>query len=351
MDPPPIGVGVTKRNMQIIATIWKDPYYFDRNQAMINAGVDTLRIKCSHWGAEQISEALIKARHQIDQSNQDVKLLADLPEAKLRLGAFPQNKITVSANQEFRFLHGPESSDPLAYLTFQKENLADYLRVGERFYIQDGQMSFEVTAIHSSNEFIAKTCHAGEIVQTTGMTIPRALDALDHVVPMIDEIIKLLPRSKPDLVAFSFVKSRAMLERLLAKLNQHTTPDWNPCVIAKIESQEGIENIDEILELAHGIMVARGDLALTVSYEYLGLIQKQLIAKARSRGKFSVIATGALTSMLTQNIPQRSDILDITNAALDGASAIMLCNETAHNEHPERAVMAAKRIIKAVDAY
>ncbi|MBT3230728.1 hypothetical protein HN358_03020 [Candidatus Uhrbacteria bacterium] len=337
--------------MQIIATIWKDPYYFDRNQAMIEAGVDVLRIKCSHWGADKISEALVKAREQIDQCDRDVQLLADLPEAKLRLGKFPQNKIEVAEGEEFRFLHGPETIDPQAYLTFQTENLADYLRVGEQFYIQDGQMSFEVVAIHSSNEFIAKTCHSGTIVQCTGMTIPRALDQLDHVVPMIDEILEKLPQSKPDMIAFSFVNSSAMLEQLLSKLDRHTTPDWNPRVIAKIESQEGVDNIDEILDLAHGIMVARGDLALTVPYEYLGLIQKQLVARARSKGKYSIVATGALTSMLTQNIPQRSDILDVTNAALDGASAIMLCNETAHSENPERVIKAAKRIINAVDSY
>lgn len=336
--------------MQVIATIWKDPYYTQRNQAMIDAGVDVLRIKCSHWVAEKISEALVKAREQINASGSDVKLLADLPEAKIRLGGFPQNKVEVETNEEFRFLCGPETVDPRAYLTFQTENLANFLKVGEQFYIQDGQMSFEVTAIHSPNEFIAKTCHTGEIVQKTGMAIPRALDELDHVVPLIDEILEHLPKSKPDLVAFSFVKSRAMLETLLAKLAKHTSSDWNPQVIAKIESKEGIENIDEILELVHGIMVARGDLALTVPYEYLGLIQKQLVAKARAAGKYSIVATGTLSSMLTQNIPQRSDILDVTNAALDGASAIMLCNETAHNEHPERAVIAARRIIGAVGA-
>ncbi len=337
--------------MQVIATIWKDPYYFDRNQAMIEAGVDAFRIKCSHWGADKISEALVKAREQINQSGRNVMLLADLPEAKLRLGKFPQNKIETHAGQEFRFLHGPESSDPHAYIPFQTENLADHLRVGEQFYIQDGQMSFEVTAIHSPNEFIAKTCHAGEIVQKTGMAIPRALDRLDHVVPLIDDIIEHLPKSRPDLVAFSFVKSRAMLEQLLSKLEKHTTPDWNPRVIAKIESKEGVENIDEILELVHGIMVARGDMALTMPYEYVGLIQKKLVAKSRAKGKYSIVATGALTSMLSQNIPQRSDILDVTNAALDGASAIMLCNETAHSEHPERSVTAVKRIIRAVEVY
>lgn len=337
--------------MDIIATIWKGPYYFDRNQAMIEAGVDVLRVKCSHMSADGLCGVLTKAREHLNGCGRDVKLLADLPEAKLRLGSFPQHSIEVETGQEFRFLHGPESSDPRAYIPFLTKNLADELRIGETFYIQDGRMSFKVTAIHSPNEFIAKTGHAGEIVQSTGMAIPRALDKLDHIVPFIDEVLAKLPQSKPDLVAFSFIKSRAMLEQLLEKLNKYTSDAWNPRIIAKIESQEGIENIDEILGLVHGIMVARGDLALCVPYEYLGIIQKQLVAKARARGKYSIVATGMMTSMLLQDMPQRSDILDVTNAALDGTSAIMLCNETAHHEHPERVVAAAKRIIKAVNAY
>lgn len=337
--------------MQVIATIWKDPYYAERNQAMINTGVDILRIKCSHGDAEHISKALIKTREHISQSDKDILLLADLPEAKLRLGIFPQKQISVKVEQEFRFLYGPESSDPHAYIPFQTEGLADYLKVGEKFCIQEGQMSFIVSAIHSPNEFIAKTCHAGQVVQATGMTIPRAINKLSHIVPEIDEILAKLPESKPDMIAFSFIKSRAMLEKLLSKLHKHISPEWNPRVIAKIESQEGVDNIDEILELVDGIMIARGDLALTVPYEYLGLIQKRLVAKSRAAGKYSIVATGVLTSMLTQHIPQRSDILDITNATLDGASAIMLCGETALHENPERSVMAAKRIISAVETY
>jgi pyruvate kinase len=336
-------------HMQIIATIWKKPYYFDRNQAMIDAGVDAFRVKCSHWGAQDVSNALIQAREQINSSGKNIKLLADLPEAKLRLGEFPQNTFGINEGQEFRFLHGHQTSDPLAYIPFQTQNLANYLQEGDVFYLQDGQMSFEVTTIHSSNEFIARACNDGQIVQCTGMAVPRAMDQLDHIVPFIDEILQLLPQSRPDLVAFSFIKSSEMLETLISKLNKVLTPGWNPQIISKIESGQGIDNLDSILDLSNGIMVARGDLALSMPFEYIGLAQKQIIAKTRAKNKYSIVATGALTSMLTQNIPQRSDILDITNSCLDGASAIMLCNETAHNEHPERAVKAAKKIINAVE--
>lgn len=318
---------------------------------MIDAGVNALRVKCSHHTSDEIAESLLKVRKQINASGKKIDLIVDLPEAKLRIGEFPQEKIEVNEGQEFRFLHGPLSSDPLAYIPFLTENLADNLKIGEKFFIQDGVLSFEVLEIHSPNEFIAKSCHSGELVQCSAISIADMADKLNHIVPFIDEMLAKLPESRPDVIAFSFIKSRAMLQELINKLKIHTTDDWSPRILAKIESKEGIENIDEILDLVHGIMVARGDLALTTPFETLGLTQKYLVSKARKQGKYCIIATGTLTSMLLQDLPSRSDILDITNSCLDGASAIMLCNETALHKNPEKVVEVAKKIINAVENY
>ncbi len=337
--------------MDVIATIWKQPYYTDRNAAMIEAGVDAFRIKCSHGDAQEIGSALLAARQQIDTCGKPVKLLADLPEAKLRLGEFPQMRIEVEKSVEFRFLHGPESSDPHAYIPFKTPELANHMRVGGSFYIGDGHLELEVTAIHSPNEFVARTLSHGILTQRTSVTIPHLMDQLDHVVPEIDQIIAELPKSRPDMVSFSFVRDQAMLHTLMDKLLAVTTPTWRPMVIAKIESAEGVRNIDEILEVCHGIMVARGDLALNVPFEKLGLIQKRLVAKARQAGKYVIVATGALESLMHTSLPSRADILDVTNSCLDGASAIMLCPETAHSEHPERAVGVAHKIIAAVEGW
>jgi pyruvate kinase len=336
--------------MDIIATIWKTPYQTERNARMMEAGVDTFRIKCSHGTPKEISTALQAARQQINNSTKPIKLLADLPEAKLRLGNFPQERMRVEANTEFRFLHGPESSDPHAYTPFVTPELANHLAVGDRFYIGDGHLELEVVTIHSPNEFIAKTLSHGLLTRRTGLTIPHIMDKLDHIVPEIDDILAELPKSKPDMVSFSFVRSQAMMHTLIDKLLTVTTSTWRPMVIAKIESQQGVENIDEILEVCHGIMVARGDLALNVPFEQLGLVQKRLVAKARAAGKYVIVATGALESLMHVSLPSRADILDVTNSCLDGASAIMLCPETAHSEHPERAVGIARSIISTVES-
>lgn len=334
--------------MDVIATLWKKPYYQDRNQKMIDAGVDVLRIKCSHWDIADISHALERARAQIDASGRPVKLLADLPEAKIRLGEFPQKTVTLPAHTEYRFQTSERSPDHESFFPVKFGKLSSKLEVGDHFYLGDGQLSLVVTRLIDDDTFLARTLNQSRVSMCTAMTFPRLADTLDHVTPALDAILAELPKSKPDIVAFSFVSSRAMIERLVGKLLPHLTNDWRPMIIAKIESPAGVANIDEILPCVNGIMVARGDLGLTTPYAELGLVQKKLVAKARQAGKYVIVATQALQSLLDNYLPMRSDILDVTNACLDGASAIMLCAETAHSETPERAVTVAKEIIAAV---
>lgn len=336
--------------MEVIATIWKKPYYHDRNQRMIKAGVDCFRVKCSHISADEIMESLHSARKQIDQSKKNVKLLADLPEAKIRLGEFPQEKINLKKGGQYHFRKELSSPDPLKFIPIKYEDIGSHLSIGDIFYVGDGEISFEVIEVNNSNKFVAEANNSGQLVFRSSMTIPKMMDEINHVTPFLDEIIPRLSEVRPEMVAFSFVSSKEMLKELMNKLSEHTTSKWQPKIIAKIESQAGVENIDDILKLADGIMVARGDLALTMPYAELGLTQKKLVNKARSAGKYVIVATQALQSLLNSFLPTRSDILDVTNMCLDGASAVMLCTETAHGEHPERAVEVAKEIILAVNS-
>lgn len=337
--------------MDVIATIHKNPYYSDRNARMIDAGVDVFRIKCSHFGVDDINKHLKLAREQITASGKPVKLLADLPEAKIRLGVFHTETIQVKAGDLFTFTFAEQTPDTAHFLPVRFKNLGAMTKPGETFFVGDGLVGMKVGRIVDADTFEATALNGGRMVQCSPLTFPSFMDQMDHVTPFLDEIIRILPESKPEMVAFSFVSSKAMIERLLAKLQAVMTPDWHPMVIAKIESQGGVDNIGEILPLVQGIMVARGDLALNVPFEKLGLIQKRLVAKARQAGKYVIVSTGMLQSLLDNYLPMRSDILDVTNACLDGASAIMCCPETAHSPTPERAVQVAKAIIHEVETF
>ena len=337
--------------MDVIATIWKEPYYRERNQRMIEAGVDCFRLKCAHWGTDKIANSLRQAREHIDASDSKVKLLADMPEAKIRLGDIPGKRVDVAAGEQFNFKTAESTPDIQKFVPLQLENLDKHFKVGDVFYIGDGQLSFKVIEVKSQDHIVAAAQNDGRLVLKTGVTIPGISDELNHITPFLDDMLALLPESRPDLVAFSFINSRAMLETLKKKLEQHTSSEWQPKIIAKIESRKGIENIDKILEAVDGIMVARGDLALTMPFAELGVTQKHLVKKAREAGKYVIVATQVLFSLLDNYIPNRSDILDVTNSYLDGASAVMLCAETAHNKSPERAVKAAKEIINTVQSH
>lgn len=339
---------LSSQHMDIIATIWKKPYKHQLNQSMIDAGVNTLRIKCSHLSTDELSEALQNARKQINEQERHISLLADLPEAKIRIGTFPQEKVDVSEGEEFRFILGPASSDPAAYIPFTSELLGQNIQKEDYFYLGDGLVKFVVTQIHAKNEFVAVAKNNGTLIAKSSITVPRIADQLNHVTQEIHDIIPHLSKSQPDYIAFSFISSRRMFEALKNEVNPYLTSTWQPKFIAKIESSEGVHNIDEILSVADGIMIARGDLALNTPFEELGLIQKTLTAKARRAKKYCIVSTGALQSMLYTNIPHRADILDVTNITLDGASAIMLCTETAHHPHPEHVIKTAKKIIDRV---
>ncbi|MFC1787671.1 pyruvate kinase [Patescibacteria group bacterium] len=331
--------------MDVIATIWKKPYSQKRNQHMIDAGVDCFRVKCSHLPVDDIFRCLMSARQHLDSVDQKVKLLVDLPEAKIRIGEFPQEKAELEAGEEFLFSGEVCSISPDLLIPIKMKNVAAQLYVGDRFYVGDGQLCFEVTKIINQNQFRAKNLNPGQLIQCSSLAIPKLADKLDHFTAEFDQILPLLSKCRPEMVAVSFVSSADMLIKFRHKLKPFLTHEWEPMILAKIESAKGVENIDEILDVSEGIIVARGDLGLNMPYQELGLIQKRLVAKARQKGKYVIVATQMPQSLLNNYLPMRSDILDITNACLDGVSAIMFDSGTAQSKTSERVVQVAKEII------
>lgn len=331
--------------MKVIATIWKQPYQHERNAAMIAEGVNAFRIKCSHHDAPTINQALLNARAQIDACEEPVQLLADLPEAKIRLGYFRGEKIAIDAGSSWQLRLAASSDNPQEFLPLDHDKLP--LAVGDEMIIGEGELMFEVIGREAQSATL-RALNGGVLIHRRSIAASSISDAANHITPLVREMIPLLPQSRPDLVAFSFVSSSQMMQELRALIDPLFSDAWQPQIIAKIESPGGVEQAAEILDLCDGLMVARGDLALYTPFAELGLIQKKLVRLAQAKNKMSIVATGLLGSMLTQRIPARSDILDVTNACLDGASAIMLCLETAHNEQPEEAVRVARQIITAV---
>lgn len=338
---------------KVIATMWKKPYKKPQNQAMIDAGVDAFRIKCSHNTIDEIIESIQTCQKHIQESGRQVQILADLPEAKIRMGHFKERKIELKKGEYiiFKRKDGEEIPSIKEHIPIDSDLFTREIKEGNEFYCGDGQMRFKVLEVNSEIEFKAEAMYSGIVVERGALTCNHISEKLNHITPFVKEMAGRLQEVKPEIIAFSFVSSPEMMKELRDLIEPSFTENWKPKLIAKIESKKGVESIKEILGHADGAMVARGDLALTCGIESVGVLQKRITKATKESGKFLIVATQVLQSMADTKMPLRAEVLDVTNAVLDGADAVMLCYETAHSEHPEHAVEMAKKVIQKTEEF
>ncbi len=331
---------------KIIATIWKKPFPRDKILKMIEAGADILRIKCSHDSTDNIINVFHQAKTLISELNKPISLLADLPEAKIRLGNILQNSEIAQEGQFYHLKFAKESESIKKFIPVELNNIGQCVNLGEKLIFGDGELVCEVKKIINDNEILIKALNTCPIIRKSGIFFSY-VDQLDHLTETVKELCSRLAEVQPEYVAFSFINSREMLRR--AKNLLENSYSWRPKIIAKIESRKGIENIEEIAKEADIIMIARGDLTLDIPFEQLPLVQKELCLKTHKNNKEVIVATEILDSMNQRIIPSRADICDLANIVLDGADYIMMCRVTAHSQNPELAISAAKKIITAVE--
>ena len=335
--------------MEIIATVSLKSFPAEKVREIINAGATILRYNLSHGMPEENREKLRTAREVMVASGKRVRLLADLPGAKIRTGVFPEREASIEEGEIVTFKAGRESPGWKEYFPVQLPQFAKYLEVGQIFSTGDGEIAFEVVEVCSEDKVKAKALVSGVHKNYKGVHFGPVIDDLDHCNEATLAMMDILPEFVPELVAFSFVNSREMLARCKNELAKRLTPSWDrPLIVSKIESPKGVENIREIIGETDWILIARGDLGLNIPVEELALAQKKITALSRAAGKPVIVSTQMLESSIDQYIPRRSDILDLSNAIFDGADGIMLCRETGLNIHPGRSVALAKRVIDAL---
>ncbi len=337
--------------MYIVATISKNSYSADKVREIITAGAEVLRYNFSHGSPSEVKEKIGIARKVIAEMGMagKIKILADLPGSKIRLGDFPQKEQPAKIGQVFLFKSAKSSADPFEFVPVDFEKIGQMVAVGQIFTLGDGEIAFEIIKINNDNAFEAKTVNDGLILNMKGINITEGIDQLNHLNEKTIEAIKILPEIKPDWVAFSFVNSRDHLIKGKQLLKEHGAAGWEPLIVSKVESPLGVKNIDEIIAESDIIMVARGDLGLTVPIENLGLIQKDIIGRAKKAGQGVFVATHVLGSLLSYYVPARAEVVDLTQIVLDGADGIMLTKETGISLTPGYSVAMAKKIISVVE--
>jgi pyruvate kinase len=314
---------MTNHRTKIIATVGPAQDPPGALEALIDAGVDVLRINLSHASPREQAVRVRRARAH----RPDVTILADLAGPKLRLGDLA-HEIEICAGETVTLgTGGVPVGDPTLFAR---------VRPGDPVYVADGTIALEATDV-AADRVTCRVRVGGTLRSRKGINLPKDVSSLPAVTAKDRADLAELDLLAPDFVAVSYVRN----EQDLADVRRLTSLP----LVAKIEKQQALERIDAILAVADAIMVARGDLGVEIPIERVPAAQKRLIRAANRAGRPVITATQMLVSMVSSPMPTRAEVTDVANAVLDGTDAVMLSEETAVGRDPVAAVDMMARLL------
>ena len=308
---------------------------------LIEAGMNVARMNFSHGSHEEHKARMDAVKAARTALGKPVGLMLDTKGPEIRTKTYKDGKIEIVEGQEFilttREVEGDEHIVSITY-----DGLPSDVKVGTRILIDDGLVAFEVTEIRDGTDIVCKALNGGPLSNRKSINVPGIKLNMKFVSDKDREDIEFGLTQGIDFIAASFTRSAQDVRDIKAILKAHGKEDVE--IICKIENMEGVNNIQEILDEANGVMVARGDLGVEVPFEELPEIQKSIIKICISRGKRVVTATQMLESMAKNPRPTRAEVSDVANAVYDGTSAIMLSGETSVGKYPVETVQTMSRI-------
>ncbi|MFB6274203.1 MAG: pyruvate kinase [Salinibacter sp.] len=314
---------------------------------LVAAGMDVARMNFSHGTHEEHIERVQTVREAAEAEGEVVTILQDLQGPKIRVGEVQNGSVMLCEGDEVEVTTDPIAESTKERIFIDYDSLTQEAREGERILIDDGLLELEVTSARNST-LIATVVEGGPLRSRKGVNLP---DIRTSTPPMTEKDLKDLELGLEldvDVVALSFVQERSDVEALVHRINE---VGKNTSVIAKIEKPQAVRNIDAILDVVDGIMVARGDLGIEMPMEEVPGTQKRLIRKSMAASKPVITATQMLESMVEDPRPTRAEASDVANAVLDGSDAVMLSAETAVGNHPVRVVESMDQIIRQAEDY
>ncbi|MDD6485161.1 MAG: pyruvate kinase [Clostridiales bacterium] len=313
------------------------------------AGMDVARLNFSHGTHEEALERINKIKKVREEVKKPVAILLDTKGPEIRTKTFKGGKAELKEGQKFNLytddVEGDENGVSITYPDLPKD-----VKTGSKILIDDGLIELEVVSIKSA-EINCVVKNGGTVSDRKGINVPNVSLSMPYMSDKDREDILFGIEQDVDFIAASFVRTGADVLEIQNLLEKNGGKDIN--IIAKIENAEGVENIDEIIKLSKGIMVARGDMGVEIDMQDLPVIQKQLIKKTYRAGKCVITATQMLDSMIRNPRPTRAETTDVANAIYDGTSAIMLSGETAIGKYPIETVktmaLIAERTERDID--
>ncbi|MDR0408522.1 MAG: pyruvate kinase [Campylobacteraceae bacterium] len=337
-----------EKKTKILATVGPSSDSIDMLEGLIKAGVNVFRLNFSHGSHEYHSQTFNNIKEAEKRTNKRVGILQDLCGPKIRIGKLKYD-FELKQNDLIEFhtkqIDGEKIGEGRYKLSINQPQVLKLLKVGESIYLYDGNIQTKI--ININDDFITVQVHNfGRLSSNKGVNFPNTKINMDVITEKDKNDLIWGIKHEVDFIAISFVQRKEDILYAKELLKQN---GGNAHIFAKIEKFDAVENIDDILEISDGLMVARGDLGIEVPYYKVPSIQKNIIKKANAASKPIITATQMLLSMTEKETATRAEISDVANAVLDGTDAVMLSEESAIGKNPVHVVETMSNTIKETE--
>lgn len=333
------------RRTKIVCTLGPASRSRDGIGALIQAGMDVARLHFSYGTHREHRETIRRIRDAAKESGRPIAILQDLCGTKIRMQEFAEPSIELKEKAAFT-LTSRKIKGEASIVSVNIPELISVVQPGDTILLNDGALKLRAIS-KTKTDIRCEVQVGGRVKAQQAVHVPGKSPPVQVPTDKDKNDVLFGLQQKVEWIAQSYARNAGEIQALRDFIRQQgaDTP-----VMAKIERREALENLDEIIQAADAIMVARGDLGLELPIEQIGLIQKDIIRRANAAGKLVVTATEMLVSMMEQTHPTRAEVTDITNAIFDGTDAVMLSGESAMGKHPIEAARMMARIVTVVDS-
>ena len=333
------------KKTKIVCTIGPSSDSYEVLKALVNEGMNVARLNFSHGTHPEHKKRIDTIKKLRDDIDEPIGIMLDTKGPEIRIKTFKDGMIRIEQGQDFTLasedVEGDETRVSVTY-----KDIAKDLKANDRVLIDDGLVEFTVISVDENNVYM-RAVNSGELSDRKGVNLPSVKVNLPTLTEKDIEDLIFGIENDVDFIAASFIRSAKDVLLIRKILESNGGDDIK--IISKIENLEGVQNIDEIIEVSDGIMVARGDMGVELDEEDIPLVQKDIIRKCNLKGKFVITATQMLDSMIRNPRPTRAEVTDVANAILDGSSAIMLSGETAAGAYPVKACEMMRKIALKIE--
>ena len=345
-----------QRKAKIVATLGPSSNNKKKIAELINAGIDVVRLNFSH-GTHESHENIIHILNELSTDlGKQITILQDLQGPKLRVGKLPNAGVELCAGEilifridsKYRDMNHDDSLEKYKTIYLDIPDILHSLKKGKRILIDDGKIELEILAVHETS-IEAKVILGGFLFSNKGVNLPGTSLNIPGFTQKDKNDLEFGLSLGVDAVALSFVHSADDIHQVREFIQKTDPSKVDLPIIAKLELPDAVRNLQEILDVSDGVMVARGDLGVETSPSEVPIIQKEIIHSANKSTKLVITATQMLDSMINNPRPTRAEASDVANAIFDGSDAVMLSGETASGKYPVESVLMMDKIIKKAE--